>query len=109
MLEGEAAAGTAYAVPAAAGLEPGTTYYWYVTPRDREGRWAYAPVEGIFAVAAHAVGSDSLDTGTEALPQAAAAPRRAAPAQAGSADSPSDPPIDPPRHDPRRRPRAGGL
>ena len=51
MLEGKAAAGTAYAVPAAAGLKPGTTYHWYVTPRDRDGRWAYAPVEGIFAVA----------------------------------------------------------
>ncbi len=50
-IEGEAAAGTAYAVPAAAGLEPGTTYHWYLTPRDRDGRWAYAPAEGIFAVA----------------------------------------------------------
>ena len=50
-LEGEAAAGTAYAVPAAAGLTTSTTYHWYLTPRDREGRWAYAPVEGVFAVA----------------------------------------------------------
>ncbi len=92
VLEGQEAAGTAYAVPAAAGLAPGTACYWYVTPRDREGRWAYAPVEGIFTVAADAT-----------------ATRPGAPASPGSAASPSDAPADPPRRDPRRRPRAGGL
>ena len=61
-LEGEAAAGTAYAVPAAAGLVAGTTYHWYLTPRDSDGRWAYAPVEGVFTVA------------PAAAPAAAAAP-----------------------------------
>ena len=79
-LEGEAAAATAYAVPAAAGLAPGTTYHWYVTPRDREGRWAYAPVEGIFTVA------------------------RDAPSVAAAVSG-----RDPRRRDPLRRPRAGGL
>ena len=94
-LEGEAAAGTAYAVPAAAGLVAGTTYHWYVTPRDREGRWAYAPVEGVFAVAPAA---DLSATGGGRGSDHAAA------------DSAADaPPRDPPRRDPRRRPRAGGL
>ena len=86
-LEGEAAAGTAYAVPAAAGLTPGTTYHWYVTPRDREGRWAYAPMEGIFTIASDAAVDPARD----------------------SDDSSPVAPAGPPRRDPRRRPRAGGL
>ncbi len=85
-LEG-AAAGTAYAVPAAAGLTPGTTYHWYVTPRNREGRWAYAPVEGIFAVAP-------------------AARRTGSHGGSGESDAAA---ADLPGRDPRRRPRAGGL
>ena len=88
--EGEAAAGTAYSVPAAAGLTPGTTYHWYVTPRDREGRWAYAPVEGIFTIATNAR-------------DAAVDPAR------DLDDSSSVAPAAPLRRDPRRRPRAGGL
>ena len=94
VLEGEAAAGTAYAVPAAAGLAPGTTYYWYVTPRDCEGRWAYAPVEGIFTVAAAAARPATTE--------------RRGTARSGSASSP-EASADPPRRDPRGRPRAGGL
>ena len=90
-LEGEAAAGTAYAVPAAAGLAAGTTYHWYVTPRDREGRWAYAPVEGVFAVAPAA---------------GLAAAGRGGDSDHAAADSAA---ADPPPRDPRRRPRAGGL
>jgi hypothetical protein len=70
-LEGEAAAGTSYVVPAAAGLRAGATYHWYVTPRDCEGRWAYAPVEGVFSVAADA------DAGVAAvMPSGGAARRR---------------------------------
>ena len=118
-LEGEAAAGTAYAVPAAAGLEPGTTYHWYLTPRDRAGRWAYAPVEGIFTV--------SPDAGSARPSGAAKAPRRAprralqrrregrreddwrAGCRRPGGGSAAEPAAGPPRRDPRRRPRAGGL
>ena len=99
ILEGEAAAGTAYAVPAAAGLTPGTTYHWYLTPRDREGRWAYAPVEGIFTVAAAGLQPSSADASQAAATDASRGLVADPPPAVGGA----------PRRDPRRRPRAGGL
>jgi hypothetical protein len=81
-------------VPAAAGLTPGTTYHWYVTPRDREGRWAYAPVEGIFTIAGDAADSQAGDVAVD---------------PAGDSDDPSlVAPAAPVPRDPRRRPRAGG-
>ena len=77
------------------GAAAGTTYHWYVTPRDREGRWAYAPVEGIFTTARDAVDDQARDVAVE------------------PAGDSSDPSLlasaAPPRRDPRRRPRAGGL
>ncbi len=90
-LEGETAAGTAYAVPAAAGLRLGRAYHWYLTTRDVEGRWAYAPVEGVFTVA------------RDAVAPGAAAPHAAASGAASGAAPP------PPRRDPRFRPRAGAA
>ena len=101
MLEGKAAAGTAYAVPAA-GLKPGKTYHWYVTPRDRDGRWAYAPVEGIFAVARVKGRAGSSSRGGDSVSgRVDRGSGKRGSAEPGGADSP--------RLDPRRRLRAGGL
>jgi hypothetical protein len=49
-LVGRAAAGSQCLVPAAV-LRAGQDYYWYVTPRNGAGHHAFAPVEGLFAVA----------------------------------------------------------
>jgi hypothetical protein len=50
LLTGPAAAGSRCLVPAAS-LRGGQDYYWYVTPRSASGHPAFAPVEGLFAVA----------------------------------------------------------
>ena len=49
-LAGPAAAGSRCLVPAAS-LRAGQDYYWYVTPRNAAGHPAFAPVEGLFAMA----------------------------------------------------------
>jgi len=50
LLTGLAAAGSRCFVPAAV-LRAGQDHYWYVTPRSAAGYPAFAPVEGLFAVA----------------------------------------------------------
>jgi len=109
-LEGEAAAGTAYAVPAAAGLEPGTTYHWYLTPRDRDGRWAFAPVEGVFTVAPDA--GSAGDSGRARADHPGEKPGVPPKKPGVPPKKPGVPPKKPsgrPGRDPRFRPRAGGI
>lgn len=48
-LEGGAAAACRCVVPGDL-LRPGHAYAWYVESRDAQGRWCYAPAEGLFTV-----------------------------------------------------------
>jgi hypothetical protein len=47
--EGPEAVACRCVVPAAA-LDPGHSYFWYVTPTNDGGHEAFAPAEGVFSV-----------------------------------------------------------
>ena len=50
-VEGALARSCRYQVPPLAGLEPGGTYFWYLTTINSRGRDCFAPAEGVFVVA----------------------------------------------------------